>query len=208
MTLSETDLLPVAPPALIKALELEIAKHAAGLNAQSEAKQAPADPLESAKPLIYIPGNETPPPPPASAPADLSGDLNAEPEMIPPDRDLPNEPPPNKPGHMGTCGRTMQRRLPEAGEFIDERGTIRPHGFWSPPKPAPKRRKLATLGSLGDVERELAKLYADYHHLRIDAGQFTRGVYGLSQLASIMRMASRSAAESAMQQPSPAVSAS
>ncbi len=175
--------------------------------AELEAKIAPAGPLESVKSLKDNTENQTPPLPfvCVSEASETKGtadgrnatgkeqdlDLNAEPEMLPKNEDLVRDPPPNEPGRIGICGVTGQRRLPTKNEFIDENGRIMPLGYWRTPKPQSKRRKLATLNSLADIERELAKLYADYHHFRIDAAHYTRGVYGLTQLATVMRMAEK-----------------
>ena len=163
----------------------------AALAAELDAKLTSAGPLESVKSLKDNTENQTPPPPPGKPLETPLEDLNAEPEMLPMNEDLARDPPPNEPGRMGSCGVTGQRRQPTTNEFIDDNGRIMPLGYWRAPKPQPKRRKLATLNSLADIERELAKLYADYHHFRINAAHYTRGVYGLTQLATVMRMAEK-----------------
>jgi len=112
----------------------------------------------------------------------IEEDLNVDPTP------LPVPPPENAPDAKGICGMTGRQRAPKADEFITDDGFIKPRALWVPKK---RRRGIPSLSTTEDVRKEMARLYADYHHRRITGAEFTKAAYALDCLARITRMAAK-----------------
>lgn len=167
------------------------------LSPLNDPKMPPTASSESPNPLNSHDQTSTLTPPPCQNDTAAEQDLPLEDEEAPDAEAAPEEPTDwdaleaaVAAGTMGYDIRGDEIRAPTADEYVDDTGRIAPrfHKLLQQPK---RKRSLSKLETVRDIQKEMARLYADHHHGRVSASAFTRSAYVLDCLSRITRLVDR-----------------